>query len=83
MAATYENSKRGTPRFNPDGRHVLSAGRGQGPGTETVVIVGRPGDRYDDVLPLYGYIVFDSARSFHYLARRGTSWLLVEETLDD
>jgi hypothetical protein len=80
--ARYEYTMRGTPVFSPDGRHVVSAARLGGPTSDTVVVDGQAGNRYDFVLPFYARMVFDSARSFHYLANRGTSWVLVEETLD-
>ena len=41
------------------------------------------GARYDTVLHHRNAgIVFDSPRSFHYLAIRGKTWYLVQETLE-
>jgi hypothetical protein len=46
-----------------------------------VVVDGEAGAAYDEVLPYTSRIVFDSPTSFHYIAVRGTRWLLVDERL--
>jgi hypothetical protein len=78
----YEATMLGTPLFSPDGRHVLSAVRQGGPTSDMVVVDGQEGTRYDELVPFRGRILFDSVRSFRYLATRGTRWVLVEETID-
>lgn len=47
-----------------------------------VVVDGVAGGSYDTVLPYNARILFDSPRSFHYLAITGNTWYLVQETLE-
>jgi hypothetical protein len=47
-----------------------------------VVVDGKEGKQYDNIITMGGgRIVFDSADSFHYLARKGADVYLLEERI--
>jgi len=77
----------GPPAFSPDSRHVAYAAYKDR--KWFVVVDGAKGKPYDRMFnPGYNYwaigrvrIIFDSPDSFHYLALKGDSIYLVEETI--
>ena len=66
--------------FSPDSQHVAYGAK---VGDKWVVVInGKEGQRYDNFLFYYGRgTIFDSPNSLHYLAVKGDSVYLVEETL--
>ncbi|MHA2065386.1 MAG: hypothetical protein ACXABY_13505 [Candidatus Thorarchaeota archaeon] len=73
--------KTGHLSFSPDGRRLAYITVVQD--NETVVVDGVKGDLYDAiVIQGGGTVVFDSPTAFHYIAKRGKEFYLVEETIE-
>jgi hypothetical protein len=75
----YERVK-SAPIFSLDSKHLAYAAMA---GDKWLVVVdGNEGNRYDSLLAEFGgRIVFDSPTTLHYLALKGHTIYLVEETL--
>lgn len=65
--------------FSPDSKRLVYSAKINNKGL--VIVDGNNGTSYDE-LPGLGMIYFDSANSFHYLARKGNTILLVEEKIE-